>query len=426
MLGDWRHKRCFAGLRAAALAILLLPVCAGASGAEAPAPPFPEDLSHYVVAYDGTHQAIEVVGPFGRGIAEAFRREFDKHPDVKSVHLTSPGGLVIEGRQLRDLIYARKLNTYVRTACISACTLAFIGGDRRTMRRGAVIGFHQYSRSPYEKYRLRAQDQDRSYFAGRGVSRRFLDRMFDADSSSVLTLSADEAVKEKLATQATDRFEAPPVDALPAASQETIRAVLARVDRLANALRDYEPEKHYQLVITIYDATMSGWSAEDAVQLGEPIWFSLIDQLLPTTSDAAAQSMAAAFATVYGELRKVGPKACVDSMLGLPSGGGEWDRLSAATLRKLVEATADVVQDAHQRPQPRPSKQDRERLDAELRDMLLHSIDSDDVDFMRDSGRIKEDPERACRLLSTYMKALAMMPDGRGGALLRIMEAEEE
>src|SRR5262249_11578138 len=215
-----------------------------AGAAFAAAPDLPPDLSHYVVTYDGTHAAIEVIGPFGAGIAEAFRKEFEKHPDVKWVHLTSPGGLVVEGRRLRDLIYARQLNTYVRTACASACTLAFIGGAQRVLRRDAVFGFHQYSKLSYESLRQHVQDEDRSYFAGRGISPSFLAKMFQAESSSLWTLSADEAVKARLATEATERFEAPPIDALPKAEMQEVQGVVGHFGRFLEALQTYEPQMY--------------------------------------------------------------------------------------------------------------------------------------------------------------------------------------
>jgi len=48
--------------------------------------------------------------------------------------------------------------------------------------------------------------------------------MFDADSSSLWQLSAEEAVKAKLATAVTERFDAPPIEFVPADSRNEIQA----------------------------------------------------------------------------------------------------------------------------------------------------------------------------------------------------------
>jgi hypothetical protein len=385
----------------------------------------PEDLSHYLVAYDGTHRSIEVIGPFGPGIAEAFRREFDKHPDVKWVHLTSPGGLVVEGRRLRDLIYARQLNIYVRTACVSACTLAFIAGQERVMRRGAIIGFHQYSKLTFDSLRRHFQDQDRSYFAGRGVSRKFLDKMFDADSANLWELSAEEAVKAKLATAVTERFDAPPIEFVPAESREKIRGVFLHFGRLYAVLETYEPETHYRLMITVYDVTMSGASFKDAERMGETIWLSVMDRLVPTTSDAAAQAMARAYIPVYAELRRIGPNACVEAVLGEPTIGDEWNKLSDATSRGIMEAFATVIEDAHRTPQPTPTESERERAASEIGEAMLRTMSSADIAFVGDTGSYRSDPDRLCRLMADYMTLLAEMPGHRGGAFLRALVGME-
>lgn len=404
------------------LAMLVVPWVAGSSSLAAT---IPKDLSNYIVAYDGTHGSIEVIGPFGPGIAEAFRQEFERHPDVKWVNLTSPGGLVIEGRRLRDLIYARQLNIYVRTACVSACTLAFIAGQERIMRKGSFIGFHQYSRLTFDSLRQHFQDQDRSYFGGRGVSRDFLNKMFDADNSNLWELSADEAVKAKLATAATDRFDAPPIDFVPAASRKKIQDVFARFGRLYGALETYEPEAYYRLVMSIYDVTMSGASEKDAEHMGEAIWLSVLDRLVPTTSDSAAQAMARAYVPVYTELRRIGPNACVGSMLGEAAVGDEWNKLSDATSRGIMEAFAVVIEDAHQKPQRPPSGHERTQALSEIAQAMARAMSASDIDFILDTGAYHKDPERLCGLMADYMTVLAEMPSARGGALLRALMAAE-
>lgn len=404
------------------LAMLVGPWVAGSSSVAAT---IPKDLSNYIVAYDGTHGSIEVIGPFGPGIAEAFRQEFERHPDVKWVNLTSPGGLVIEGRRLRDLIYARQLNIYVRTACVSACTLAFIAGQERIMRKGSFIGFHQYSRLTFDSLRQHFQDQDRSYFGGRGVSRDFLNRMFDADNSNLWELSADEAVKAKLATAATDRFDAPPIEFVPAASRRKIQDVFARFGRLYGALETYEPEAYYRLVMSIYDVTMSGASEKDAEHMGEAIWLSVLDRLVPMTSDSAAQAMARAYVPVYTELGRIGPKACVESMLGEAAAGDAWNKLSDATSRGIMEAFAAVIEDAHQRPQRPPSGHERTLAFSEIAQAMARAMSPSDIDFILDTSAYHKDPERLCGLMADYMTVLVEMPSGRGGALLRALMAAE-
>jgi len=62
---------------AALIALLAILIGAWVGSFPGLAATIPRDLSHYRVAYDGSHGAIEVIGPFGPGIAEAFRQEFE-------------------------------------------------------------------------------------------------------------------------------------------------------------------------------------------------------------------------------------------------------------------------------------------------------------------------------------------------------------
>jgi len=94
-------------------------------------------------------------------------------------------------------------------------------------------------------------------------------------------------------------------------------------------------------------------------------------------------------------------------------------------LRQLIEAAAIVVEDAHERPQQSPSTHDHDRLASEIGRLLVGSMSASDIEFLSDTDSYKSDPDRLCRLMAGYMNALAGLPDHRGGALLRAMEAEE-
>jgi hypothetical protein len=59
------------------------------------------------------------------------------------IHLNSPGGVVQEAETIRELIRAHGLNTYTDGECDSACTIAYLGGQERFLRKGARLGFHQ-------------------------------------------------------------------------------------------------------------------------------------------------------------------------------------------------------------------------------------------------------------------------------------------
>jgi len=75
------------------------------------------------------------------------RYRFGLPPDGVTLSLHSPGGAVVGGIELANLVRARRLMTHVdsNSGCFSACTFVFIGGVRRTME--GRFGIHAMSKS---------------------------------------------------------------------------------------------------------------------------------------------------------------------------------------------------------------------------------------------------------------------------------------
>lgn len=93
----------------------------------------------------GDGKALVLAGGINDGAAAALAQALDRAPAVTTVVLHSGGGWTREGRLLASTIAARGLGTRVDTECSSACTIAFLAGKVRTVRRGAKLGFHAFS-----------------------------------------------------------------------------------------------------------------------------------------------------------------------------------------------------------------------------------------------------------------------------------------
>jgi hypothetical protein len=93
------------------------------------------------VSRDGT--IIYVIGPLFQDSYFRFAQALRKAPKVKTVYLGSPGGMLIEGHLIGNMVRKRKLDTYVGHYCASACTQVFAAGQSRTAAPMAQIGFHR-------------------------------------------------------------------------------------------------------------------------------------------------------------------------------------------------------------------------------------------------------------------------------------------
>lgn len=118
----------------------------------APAPPAPftvaPSLKTNDISVSADGRSIQLVGQISDGIALRLSAELKKNKDVKTLILTSDGGLLTEGVALAHLVRKFALNTHVEFLCGSACTFPLIAGKERSIAPGAVVGFHQASMGP--------------------------------------------------------------------------------------------------------------------------------------------------------------------------------------------------------------------------------------------------------------------------------------
>jgi hypothetical protein len=381
----------------------------------------------YVVAYDESRRVIEVIGPFLDGVAEQVRVLLNEHPQVTTLHLTSPGGLVVEGRRLRDLIYARGIDTYVRSYCVSACTLAFVGGRQRTVYRNAVIGFHQYGGFPGQSLRDHWQDTDRSYFRGRGIADDFVDDMFRAEHEDLWQLTAEEAVQAKVASRVAASFDAPPDGFYSFEAWRAFEAGQGGYAPLYAALQRHEPADHREATVIALDSIVAEESSEAVGQAGLLVGARVYEKLLATTSNEASRDVAAAFAALMADLRSSGAEACLailDAEDGIVPGEDDYRRYRSTTMVRLAVAYAAVVRDAHERPRPKLTAEEVEQALDGFERILSKSDIVDDLGILGDRQAHRRDPDRTCRLYQRLFELLANEPPERGGVYLKALMAD--
>jgi hypothetical protein len=130
------------------------------------------------------------------------------------VYLNSPGGNLAEGMRLGNFFFQNKIETTVetKTACASACALAFLGGRdadgkvHRTKAANSGLGFHSFTRE-FDTRNYSADDlktvvqQTQSqvfivaeYLKAIGADLDVLRLMLKAQASQMYFLSNDEAL----------------------------------------------------------------------------------------------------------------------------------------------------------------------------------------------------------------------------------------
>jgi len=141
-------------------------------------------LGDYVLTLADGGRLIHLEGDLRIGVTDQLTMLLDENPLVRGIVLASNGGRVSEGRGLARLFRDRVLETRVYDECKSACTTAFIGGQRRILGPDGKLGFHQFSldgvyNNPYIDPKSE-QQVDLDFYAQQGVSPSFLEEVFKA------------------------------------------------------------------------------------------------------------------------------------------------------------------------------------------------------------------------------------------------------
>jgi len=140
----------------------------------------------YRLAVDPEQREYIIDGVIDFGITRDFRALLEQYPAGTRVVLSSEGGSIYEARGLAVLIQQHKLDTHVSDECSSACTLVFIGGQRRTLGSSARLGFHQYTMAYLNRHQVSPfhdlaaeQQRDIEFMLARGISQEFVERAFE-------------------------------------------------------------------------------------------------------------------------------------------------------------------------------------------------------------------------------------------------------
>ncbi|MEP4035973.1 hypothetical protein [Pseudophaeobacter sp.] len=116
------------------------------------------------------------------GLTKAIKAQLERHPEVRQIHLTSPGGHIYEARGVAKLIQAQRISTFAPGLCASACTLMFAAGSARSLGPEGQLGFHGYSLEIFgglpQIDLMAEQRKDGDYLISQGLSPGFVEQIY--------------------------------------------------------------------------------------------------------------------------------------------------------------------------------------------------------------------------------------------------------
>lgn len=106
--------------------------------------------------FDTTHAPQGITGQHATTLSLLIGAQ----PDITVIELSSQGGDVSAAWDMAAQIEQARLDTHVTRECVSACTLLFLAGRKRTMSFDGHLGFHQTARTPDGLAQLYFENQD--------------------------------------------------------------------------------------------------------------------------------------------------------------------------------------------------------------------------------------------------------------------------
>ncbi|MGZ8273081.1 MAG: hypothetical protein ACXWUM_04140 [Burkholderiaceae bacterium] len=374
-------------------------------------------VSEFTVQVSADLRTLDFSGPIVLGVTERVRELLDAHPGITTVRLTSPGGRVVEARDLADTIRERGLTTIAAGNCASACTVIFMAGRDRLLGPAGNIGFHRYrSPDPAQEEAQANMAIDRRLFRTQGVPNWFLDQAFDTPNSGMWRPSLAEM---KVANVITGELTAEGQRIGAPADRASIEAA-AWQSPLYTALKNHEPEVYEKVIEAMVQGASNGVSMNDVSLRTRPLINQLTTKYVRAASDEAILKATAVAAETMRTLQARSVEGCYRYFR--PS--NEPADLSAIPfeLRQRDVASTAAIIETGARGEARAAGSSMEADYELVRARLLEQFGegADVLDRLEDPD---VDRATACNVVTRLYEHALSLPAPRNAQLLRFLLA---
>jgi hypothetical protein len=227
---------------------------------------------------------IEYIGGIPFGASEKLQTLLDAAPMVKTIHLNSHGGRISEAEKVREIISSHGLNTYISHECLSACTVAYLGGHERYLNTRASVGFHASSFPGIDDTDMHAENLRIAAEAERrGTGRDFAKRAYLTPATDMWYPSIDEMISARFATSvASGQFALSGFGYNP--TKEELSKSLLHVP-VYKAINSHDPEVYSLIADRIFEGWRKGEPESHIYASTRTAIGSLVEKYLPTASD---------------------------------------------------------------------------------------------------------------------------------------------
>jgi hypothetical protein len=201
----------------------------------------------------------EITGGFKYGLTDEFLKIISASPQIKVVHLNSNGGRIGEAVSLNKVIRDRSLSTYTSSGCLSACTVAFVGGRERWILWRAKLGFHRPAFPGMRDADLvEAANLQKEIFAAAGIEAGFVNRAVATPNKEMWSPSLDELRRANVITNISDGSDFAASGFGAEVTRESMSSMLVKMSPTLQAMKERNPKKYDTVIDACYKSYVAG------------------------------------------------------------------------------------------------------------------------------------------------------------------------
>ena len=367
---------------------------------------------------------VELSGGMPFGTASALKALLDAAPTVRIIHLNSIGGRVSEGYEIYKLVRHRQLTTYTSTNCVSACTIAFLGGVDRLLASEGKLGFHSANLGGLdEKILPEINDNIRQTLREHGVAPWFIDKALATRGNSVWYPAHSEMLQAGVITKIVDANQFGLSGVNSWGDRASIERQFGELPLFA-VIKENDPQGFKALASRFSAAVQAGRSLNEIVQETQA---ALTTEVLPKYLQIGPDvELVAYWRTQVREmehLETTDVPRCAEYLFPelRPKDFNLTKLVPEALIKEDVTSLGDLIRATVRNPTPEKSvtvEQDMKyvidrvtRLNPEASEILPNPI------------KYADQPKLVCSTLIGFYKQVLALPSKRSGAILRELSA---
>jgi hypothetical protein len=369
---------------------------------------------------DGTE--VELAGGMPRGTAAALRKLLDATPGVQVVHLNSIGGKVAEGYEIYQLMRDRNLITYTATDCVSACTIAFLGGSQRLLSTRGRLGFHSLSIGGVDqRYVPEINAEVRRTLLDHGAPEWFVTKALTTRSDSMWYPTKSELTAAKIVTDIVDPDQFGLSGITNWHDQQAVERDLLTLPLYA-LVRNNDPDVFTKIAGRISEGVKLGKSVIEITQESQSIAEEILPKYIMLASDDAVHRYWKTQVREVEYLSNTDPVSCVEYLFPQlrRKSYNLHSLLPGELLKDDVEALTSLVEEAIKRP---TSSNNPTNVEEEV-DQIIARVTAEIPgahDLITEPLNHTQEPKRLCSaFLAMYSVVMNLSPE-KSAAIVRSM-----